>query len=56
MFNIFHKKKLEGGMIEFNFNVKEGVISECSIRGDFFYTGEIEELENIFVGLRYEKE
>jgi lipoate-protein ligase A len=36
--------------------VKDGIIKECQINGDFFFVGDINELQNIFIGCKYDKQ
>ena len=36
-------------------NIKDGIIRGCKLYGDFFEVKPIEELEQLFVGKRYDK-
>ncbi|MDX9790545.1 MAG: lipoate--protein ligase [Candidatus Kapaibacterium sp.] len=47
--------KTDGGSIEINFNVKDGIISACKIFGDYFNNLETEDFENILIGVRHEE-
>lgn len=54
-FNITKGLRLKGGKVEFRINVNKGIIEECSINGDFFGEGEIEDVTNELCGCRYNK-
>lgn len=55
-FNIKKWKRFEGGKVEFNIDVKKGIIASCKINGDFFGQGNIEDIENALCGCKYNKE
>jgi len=56
-FNLQHTERIEGvGTLDIRLLVNKGVINEAHIYGDFFGTGEKEELERLLVGLKYDKE
>ncbi|MDR2009703.1 MAG: lipoate--protein ligase [Bacteroidales bacterium] len=55
-FNITHSKRLEGGKVEIQLNVRNGIINNCSIFGDFFFSGDITSVQNLLIGCRYDKE
>jgi len=44
------------GSIDVRLNVEEGHIKELKIYGDFFGLGEIKEVEDVFIGVKYAKE
>lgn len=47
--------RFPGGTIELSFNVKNGLIENLKFYGDFFFTKDIKELEDKFLGLRHEE-
>lgn len=55
-FNISKWKRFEGGKVSFNMNVKKGIIEDCSINGDFFGEGNIEDVSKALCGCKYNKE
>lgn len=55
-FNIFKWKRFTGGKIEFNIDVSKGLIKNLKISGDFFCKGDIEDIINLLLGCRYNKE
>ena len=42
--------KLPSGLVEIFLNVEKGIIRECRICGDYFFTAPISELEELLVG------
>ncbi len=46
-------KRLNGGKVEVCLDVDKGVISSCSIYGDFFFAGELEKLTDRLMGCPY---
>ena len=54
-FNIRKTKRFDGGKIDIQLNVKNGIITNCKIFGDFFYTGDISKIENLLTGTPYRK-
>ncbi|WP_050614251.1 lipoate--protein ligase [Bacillus testis] len=54
-FNIQNSKRFPVGLIEFRLHVKKGIIQECKIFGDFFGVGDVKEIEQLLVGVQYEK-
>lgn len=55
-FNITKWKRFNGGKVEFNIDVKKGIIEECKINGDFFGQGDIDEVEEFLCGCKYNKD
>ncbi|MGL5316135.1 MAG: lipoate--protein ligase [Peptostreptococcaceae bacterium] len=55
-FNITKWKRFNGGKVEFNIDVKKGIIEACKINGDFFGQGDIDEVEEHLCGCKYSKE
>ncbi len=49
-------KKFKGGLVEFCFTVKKGVISELEIFGDYFFNRPTEEFVKEFIGVPHTKE
>lgn len=54
-FDIERCKRFPIGSIEVRFNVQEGKITEAKIYGDFFGLGDIADVEQAFIGTRYDK-
>ena len=54
-FNITKSKRFDGGKIDVCLNIKNGIINDCKFYGDFFYHGDINELQNLIIGCKYEK-
>jgi lipoate-protein ligase A len=54
-YNFNKSLKTDGGSIEINLNVVDGVIIECKIFGDYFNTLETEEFEKMLIGIRHEE-
>ena len=54
-FDIERRKRFPIGSIEVRFNVQEGKITEAKIYGDFFGLGDIADVEQAFIGTRYDK-
>ncbi len=55
-FNIKKGKRLPGGKIEFNMDIKKGYIHEITINGDFFSCGDVSIVEKHLIGCKYEKD
>jgi len=49
-------EKFNGGLLEVYLNVEKGVISEIKIFGDYFFTKETAEIENLLVGTMHNYE
>lgn len=47
-------ERFAGGYLEVRLDVQKGFIARCKIHGDFFGRREVEELEALFTGARYE--
>ncbi len=54
-FDLVRRKRFPIGSIEVRLNVKDGRIEEAKIYGDFFGLGEVKDVEDKLVGLRYER-
>lgn len=54
-FNLERKKRFPIGSIEAQMDVADGVIKEIKVYGDFFGLGEIKDVEEILIGVKYEK-
>jgi len=52
-FNFKNSKRFGGGKVEILLEVKDGIINECKIYGDFLGVGEIGEVEEKIRGLKY---
>lgn len=56
-FTIKNKKKIEGvGIIDIMLDIKNGLINDINISGDYFSVKETKELEDNLKGIRYKKE
>ncbi|RYG72627.1 lipoate--protein ligase [Lentibacillus lipolyticus] len=54
-FNVQTSHKFDGGLVDVRLDVKNGMIENCKIYGDFFGLGEISELEDKLIGVRHER-
>lgn len=54
-FNIQKVRRFDFGQIDARINVKDGIIKQITIYGDFLGYGEISELENALTGICYEE-
>ena len=54
-YNFCREVKFSGGNIEIFLNIEDGLIKDCSIKGDFFGSKDILELENRLIGIRHEE-
>lgn len=55
-FDLERSKRFPIGLIDVRLNVKEGYITHCKIFGDFFGSGNVEDIENILTGTKYKEE
>ena len=55
-FAIQMSQKFPFGFVDFRFNVEQGFIKEVKIYGDFFGLGDISDVEDALVGVRFERE
>lgn len=56
LFDLERDQRFEGvGTVEVKLNVKKGIISEIKIFGDFFGMGEITDVSDQLVGVKYDK-
>ncbi|MCI1944247.1 lipoate--protein ligase [Clostridium luticellarii] len=55
-FTYSNEKKFRGGVVQVNINVYKGIIDSIKFFGDFFSSGEIGELEDKFIGVKYDKD
>lgn len=53
-FNIQRTKKFPSGFIDLRLEVNKGIMQEVHIFGDFFGVGEMEDIENLLRGKKYE--
>ncbi|GAB3060396.1 lipoate--protein ligase [Virgibacillus ainsalahensis] len=54
-FNIQESHKFDAGLVDARLDVKNGLIENCKIYGDFFGIGNISELEDKLIGVRHER-
>ncbi|WP_449539362.1 lipoate--protein ligase [Ferdinandcohnia sp. Marseille-Q9671] len=54
-FNLQHTHRFPVGSIDVRLEVQKGIIENCKIYGDFFGVGDVEEIETLLIGKRYEK-
>lgn len=52
-FNVRQVKRLPAGTFDVRLDVKDGVIAEASVFGDFFGTGEVSDVTSRLAGVRY---
>lgn len=55
-FNVQASRRFPVGSIDMRLEVNKGKIENCKIYGDFFGVGEVAELEQKLIGVRYDKE
>ncbi len=55
-FEVVRGKRYTGGKITFSLNVKDGLIEECKINGDFLGKKDIKDLEVLLTGLKYQED
>ncbi|MGX7107098.1 lipoate--protein ligase [Hutsoniella sourekii] len=55
-FDVEHSKKFPFGLVDFRFNVEAGRIKEAKIYGDFFGLGDIQDLEEALLGVKYDRQ
>ncbi|WFA09459.1 lipoate--protein ligase [Tissierella sp. Yu-01] len=55
-FNYKNYKRFSSGSIEVRLDIKNGVVVEARIFGDFFGTEDVSKLENLLVGNKYDKD
>lgn len=53
-YDFTNESRLTGGIVEVNFNVKNGIINECKIYGDFFSKKDIKDIEKSLIGIKHE--
>ncbi|MDD3685552.1 MAG: lipoate--protein ligase [Bacteroidales bacterium] len=53
-FNITRSNRFDGGKVEVQLDVENGIIKTCSIYGDFFCNGDISIIQDSVIGCRYE--
>lgn len=54
-FNLQHSHRFPVGQIDVRLDVAKGIIKNCKIYGDFFGVGDISDIENRLIGIRYER-
>lgn len=54
-FNLQHSHRFPVGQIDVRLEVNKGKIDACTIYGDFFGVGDVEEVQGKLTGVRYEK-
>jgi lipoate-protein ligase A len=55
-FNVQNSKRFAIGSIDVRLDVREGIIRNCKIYGDFFGVGDVADLEQRLSGIRYDRE
>lgn len=55
-FDLRKTKRFSFGEIDFRINVKDGIITEVRIYGDFLGHGELSDIEEILTGVKFEEE
>ncbi|TCJ04898.1 lipoate--protein ligase [Cytobacillus praedii] len=54
-FNLQHSHRFPVGGIDIRLDVDKGKVENCKIYGDFFGVGDVSDIENKLIGVRYEK-
>jgi len=54
-FNLQHSHRFPVGQVDVRFDVAKGIIKNCKIYGDFFGVGDVSDIENKLIGLRYDR-
>jgi lipoate-protein ligase A len=54
-FNLQHSHRFPVGSIDVRLEVNKGIIENCKIYGDFFGVGDVSDIEEKLIGIRYEK-
>jgi lipoate-protein ligase A len=54
-FNLQHSHRFPVGQIDIRLDVTKGKIENCKIYGDFFGVGDVSEMEDFLIGVKYEK-
>lgn len=55
-FNYKNIKKFDVGFLDVRANVEDGLIRDCKIYGDFFGTEDVKKLEEILIGLKFQRD
>ncbi len=55
-YNVQASHKFPSGLLDVRLDVKNGIIENCKIYGDFFGIGEIKDLEEKLIGIRHQRE
>jgi len=53
-YSFTESRRFDFGTVELNCNIAGGIVQEISIKGDFFGTADVSELENRFLGLKFD--
>ncbi|MCL2038814.1 MAG: lipoate--protein ligase [Bacteroidetes bacterium] len=54
-FNVTKRTLTSGGNVIVNLNIKDGIINDCKLNGDFFFSGNIDDFTNHIINCKYEK-
>jgi lipoate---protein ligase len=54
-YNLVNEKKYSGGIVEISLNVKNGIILNIKIYGDFFGQEDIRSIEDALIGIKHEE-
>ncbi|ATP41759.1 lipoate--protein ligase [Solibacillus sp. R5-41] len=54
-FNIQKSQRFPSGSIDIRLEVSKGIIEEVTIFGDFFGVGDVEEIEQLLIGTKYDR-
>lgn len=55
-YNLKRSKRFNSGKVELMLYVKDGIIRECRIYGDFFGMGDISDIEHLLTGRKFKEE
>ncbi|WAA13181.1 lipoate--protein ligase [Fervidibacillus halotolerans] len=55
-FNVQYKHRFPAGTVDIRLKVKNGMINEVAIFGDFFGIGDVKDIEALLIGTRYDRD
>lgn len=54
-YNVKMSHKFPSGLLDVRLDVKKGIIENCTIYGDFFGLGDVQDIEHKLIGVRHER-
>ena len=55
-FNVEKERRFTGGKVEVKLNVEDGIIKDIKFYGDFFGHGELKDVEEKIIGIKYKSD